>query len=95
MVKADTRAYAPDAPVPPSMVIEDYLDALKLTQVDLAQRTGLTKEIISDLMGSRAPISPEIALKFQRALGRPAHFWSDLERQYQQDLQRQHSSPTG
>lgn len=59
-----------------------------MTQTELADRTGLTQKTINEIIKAKAPINPEIALKFERPLGRPAHIWSNLERHYQYDLSR-------
>jgi len=77
--------YVPDYLVTPGEVLEDYLDDLGMTQLELAARTGLTKKTINEIIHAKSPITPETALKFERALGRPAHFWNNLEQRYQED----------
>jgi len=59
-----------------------------MTQAELAARTGLTKKTINGIINGKATITPETALRLERALGRPAHFWSNLERQFQEDKLR-------
>lgn len=59
-----------------------------MTQSELADKTGLAKKTINEIIKAKAPITPETALILERALGRPAHFWSHLERQYQDDRAR-------
>lgn len=80
--------YEPDYLVTPGEVLVDYLDALEMTQVELADRTGLAKKTVNEIIKAKAPISPDSALKLERVLGRPAHFWNNLERDYQEDLAR-------
>jgi addiction module HigA family antidote len=80
--------YVPDYVVTPGEVLEDYLEFAGLTQASLAERTGLSKKTINEILKAKSAITAETALKFERALGRPAHFWSGLERQYQEDKTR-------
>jgi addiction module HigA family antidote len=79
---ANTRLnqYVPDYLVPPGEVLAEYLEAYSMTQTELAARTGLTKKTINEIIISKAPITSKTALKLERSLGRPAHFWNKLER---------------
>ena len=87
---ADTmlNQYAPDYLVPPGEVLEEYLEAYSMTQTELAARTGLTKKTINEIIKGKSPITSETALKLERSLDRPAHFWNNLERQFQEDRSR-------
>ncbi|RLC11921.1 MAG: addiction module antidote protein, HigA family [Deltaproteobacteria bacterium] len=85
MANKKTNQYIPDYIVPPGEVLKDYLESLGMTQAELAARTGLTKKTINEIIKGKSPITHETALKFERALGRPAHFWNNLERQFQED----------
>jgi addiction module HigA family antidote len=82
------NSYFPDYLVTPGDVLEDYLDYTGITQAALADRTGLSKKTINEIVKAKSAITAETALKFERTLGRPAHFWSNLERQYQEDKVR-------
>jgi addiction module HigA family antidote len=86
----DTRAnqYLPDYLITPGEVLEEYLASYGMTQAELADRTGLAKKTINEIIKGKGPVTAETALKLERTLGRPAHFWSNLERQYQEDLTR-------
>ena len=85
MANKQVNQYIPDYVVPPGEVLEDYLESLGMTQAELAARTGLTKKTINKIIKGKSPITHETALKFERALGRPAHFWNNMERQFQED----------
>jgi addiction module HigA family antidote len=80
--------YIPDYLVTPGEILEDYLEDSRLTQTSLAERTGLSKKTINEIIKAKSAITAETALKFERTLGRPAHCWSGLERQYQEDKTR-------
>jgi HTH-type transcriptional regulator/antitoxin HigA len=87
---ADTMSnqYVPDYLVTPGEVLQDYLEGFGMTQAELAARTGLTKKTVNEIIKGKSPITPESALKLERSLGRPAHFWNNLERQFQEDRTR-------
>jgi addiction module HigA family antidote len=80
--------YVPDYLVTPGEVLEEYLGHAGITQASLADRTGLSKKTINEIVKAKSAITAETALRFERTLGRPAHFWSNLERQYQEDKTR-------
>ena len=80
--------YVPDYVVTPGEVLEEYLESTGISQASLAERTGLSKKTINEIVKAKSAITAETALKFERTLGRPAHFWSNLERQYQEDKTR-------
>jgi HTH-type transcriptional regulator / antitoxin HigA len=88
MVDTTNNQYVPDYLVTPGEVLEEYLEAYGMTQAELADRTGLTKKTINEIIKGKAPITTETALKLERSLGRPAHFWNNLERQFQEDRTR-------
>lgn len=88
MVNMQKTKYTPDYLVTPGEVLEEYLESFGMTQAELAIRTGLAKKTINEIVKAKSPITPETALKLERTLGRPAHFWNNLERQYQEDRTR-------
>jgi addiction module HigA family antidote len=88
MNRAQENRFVPDYLITPGEVLEDYLDDMGMTQAELADRTGLSKKTINEIIKAKSPITTETALKLERTLGRPAHFWSNLERQYQEDRLR-------
>ncbi|KPA14715.1 plasmid maintenance system antidote protein, xre family [Candidatus Magnetomorum sp. HK-1] len=81
------NTYTPDYLVTPGEVLEDYLESYRMTQAEFSERTGLSKKTINRIIKGKSPITPKTALKFERTLGRPAHFWNKLESDYQQDLE--------
>ncbi|MBN1574279.1 MAG: HigA family addiction module antidote protein [Deltaproteobacteria bacterium] len=88
MTNKELNQYIPDYLVKPGEILEEYLDNLCMSQLELATRTGLSKKTINEIIQGKSPITPETALKLERVLERPAHFWNNLERQYQEDRTR-------
>lgn len=81
--------YQPDSVTPPGFYIQEKLDELGMTQVDLANRIGRAKKTVNEMINGEAPIEPETALQLERVLGIPARFWNNAERQYRDHLVRQ------
>jgi len=88
MSNTQNNTFIPDYLVTPGEILEEYIEALGMTQVELSRRTGLAKKTINEIIRAKSPITPDTALKLERTLDRPAHFWSNLERQYQEDKTR-------
>lgn len=76
----------PDYLVEPGSTLQETLDALDLTQADLAERTGFSRKHINQIIRGVAPISHEAALAFERVTGVPARFWDNLESNYRRRL---------
>jgi len=56
---ADTalNQYIPDYLVFPGEILEEYLEAYSMTQTELADRTGLTKKTINEIIKGKSPIT--------------------------------------
>ena len=74
----------------PGEAVAEYLEFQGWAQRDLARRTGLTPKTISEICNGKAPITATTALALERALQRPAHFWLNLQRQFDEAEARQH-----
>ncbi len=66
----------------PGEVIVEYLESHRWAQRDLARRIGLTPKTISEICNGKAPITAPTALALEKVLQRPAHFWLNLQRQF-------------
>jgi HTH-type transcriptional regulator/antitoxin HigA len=88
MAKQAINEYQPDYAVSPGEVLSDELEVRGMTQQELAKRTGLTPKHIVSIAQARSSITPETAIKLERALGMPADYWLNLESQYQEALAR-------
>ncbi|HEX8597367.1 MAG TPA: HigA family addiction module antitoxin [Chloroflexia bacterium] len=80
--------YIPNSVAPPGETLEEELEALGMTQAELAERTGRPKKTINEIIQGKAAITPETALQLEQVLGIPASFWNNLERHYQESLAR-------
>src|SRR5689334_16645832 len=87
-VAQDAQAFVPDYAIPPGETVLEVMESLGLTQSELAERTGRPKKTINEIIKGKAAITHETALQFERVLGVPAGFWSNLENAYQAALAR-------
>lgn len=78
-----------DSPTPPGEILRADLDARRMTQADLAQRTGLSTKHINQVIQGVASLSPDVALILERTLGTPATVWTMLETRWQDVRSRQ------
>lgn len=75
--------FSPDYSAAPGEVLQLELDARGLTQAELANRTNLSAKHVNQVIKGNAALSPEMALRLERALGIPSQVWNALEANYQ------------
>lgn len=75
--------YETDAIIPPGSLIQEALEELGMTQVELAQRMGRPPQMISELVNGRKSLTAETATQLESVIGIPAYILSGLESQYQ------------
>lgn len=80
------HTFAPDYAVAPGATIKETMEALGMTQRELADRTGLTVQTLNRIFKGAQPISYETANKLELVTGTPAAFWNKLEAQYREQL---------
>lgn len=81
----DNRAhlrYEPDTVLHPGEFLLEYLESNRWTQREVARRTGITTKTVSEICNGKAPITPPTSLALERLFQRPAHFWLNLQRQF-------------
>jgi addiction module HigA family antidote len=90
MVAAMKKRYPhePDYAVAPGEVLQETIDALGMTQADLAKRTGLSKKTVNQIIQGREPVSHDSALRLERVTGVAARVWNNLEAAYRERLAR-------
>jgi len=88
MISEIQNQYRPDFVSAPGETLQETLEAVGMSQAELAERTGRPKKTINEIIKGKAAISPETALQLERVLGVPASFWNSRERHYREDLAR-------
>jgi addiction module HigA family antidote len=78
----------PDHVSPPGGTLEDVLEERGMSQAELAERTGLSKKTVNLIVKGKAPLTQQSALLLEKALGIPAGFWINREKDYREFLAR-------
>lgn len=71
-------------PHPGEVIRELCLDPLDLTVTDAAKGLGVSRKALSELLNGHSGISPEMAVRLEKAFGGSAESW--LRQQMQYDL---------
>lgn len=80
--------YSPDLAIHPGVTLKEELEFIGLTQAELAQRSGLSTKHISQIINEIEPITSDTAIKFELAIGVPADFWNNLQKNYELSVAR-------
>jgi HTH-type transcriptional regulator/antitoxin HigA len=86
--KLTQRPFTPNYAILPGESLVELLEAVGLSQADLAERTGRPKKTINEIAKGKAAITPETALQLERVLGLPSSYWNALEQNYRAALAR-------
>jgi addiction module HigA family antidote len=78
--------YTPDVVSPPGETLKETLEALGMSQAELAERMGRPKKTINEIIKGKAALTPDTALQLERVLGIPAGFWSNRDHHYREFL---------
>ena len=69
-------------PHPGLSVRHDCLEPLGLTVTEAARRLGVSRKQLSELVNGRSGISPEMAIRLDKAFGGGAETWYRLQSAY-------------
>lgn len=83
MIKENNKYFANIA-IPPGETLLETIESLGMSQAELAQRMGMSRKTINEIIKGSASITPETAVKLEDVLGAPASFWINLEANYQE-----------
>lgn len=81
--------YRPTSVSPPGGTLRDLLEERGINQAELADRMGRSETFVSNLVNGEAPLTQDTALRLERVLDVPAHFWNRRQQQYREALSRQ------
>ena len=73
---------SPRTPHPGRSIRRDCLEALELTVTDGAKILGITRHMLSRILNGQAGISPEMAVRLEKAFGGTAQSWLALQQAY-------------
>jgi len=69
-------------PVHPGQLVKEYLDGLGLSVAEAAQGIGITRQQLHNVIAGRSNISPEMAIRLEKALGSTADTWLRMQMNY-------------
>lgn len=67
---------------PGEMLLEEFLNPMELTQVDLAAHIGVPVQRVNEIVRGKRGISAETAWLFSDAFGTTPEFWMNLQSGY-------------
>ena len=73
-------------PHPGLSIRHDCLEPLGLSVTDAATRLGVSRKHLSDVINGHAGISPEMAIRLDKAFGGDARAWHQLQAAYDSAL---------
>jgi antitoxin HigA-1 len=71
-------------PVHPGLLVKECLDDLGLSVAVAAKGLGITRQQLHNVIAGRSSVTPEMALRFEKAFGSTADTW--LRMQMNHDL---------
>lgn len=76
----------------PGEVLKDEIEERGISQKALAERIGVSYRIVNDILNERRPLSTEMAMLFEAALGIPANTLLSLQMDYNIHAAKQNKS---
>jgi len=67
------------APTHPGLVVASQLQALNMTPYAAAPLIGVTKQALGNLVGGKAAVSPEMALRLGKFFGNGPELWANMQ----------------
>lgn len=69
-------------PAPPAWLLSDELEELGLTITAAAEKLGISRKHLSNIIHERAGITPAVALAIEQHIGGKAEVWLGLQSAY-------------
>ncbi len=69
-------------PVHPGELVKACLDDLGLSVAEAAKGIGITRQQLHNIVAGRSSITPEMAIRFEKAFGSTADTWLRMQMNY-------------
>jgi addiction module HigA family antidote len=69
-------------PHPGRIVRQECIEPLGLTITEAAERLGVTRQTLNNLVNEKAGISPEMAIRLSKAFGSSPEVWLGMQMEY-------------
>jgi addiction module HigA family antidote len=64
---------------PGETLVEEFLQPLGISQLAFAKQIGVTYARLNSIVKGKRAVTPDTAMRFERALGMDAQFWLNLQ----------------
>ncbi|MDD5586728.1 MAG: HigA family addiction module antitoxin [Alphaproteobacteria bacterium] len=78
-------------PVHPGELVKANLDELGLSVAKAAKALGVTRQQLYNVMSGKSSVSPEMAVRFEKAFGGSADMWLRMQTAYDLAEVRRHT----
>lgn len=68
---------------PGEMLREDFLPDYGLTAASLAEKLGVSRQTVNELLRARRSVTPFMALRLSRLFGNTSEFWLNAQRTFE------------
>jgi addiction module HigA family antidote len=65
---------------PGEMLREDFMPDFRLRASDLAEKLGVSRQTVNEVLRERRAVSPAMALRLSRLFGNTPEFWLNAQR---------------
>lgn len=69
-------------PVHPGELVKANLEALVLSVAEAAKALGVTRQQLYNVIGGKSAVTPEMAVRFEKAFGGSADMWLRMQSAY-------------
>jgi addiction module HigA family antidote len=69
-------------PHPPRIVRQECIEPLGLTVKEAAERLGVKRQTLNNLVNGKAGISPEMSIRLSKAFGSSPEAWLGIQMEY-------------
>ena len=79
-------------PIHPGQLVKTSLDNLGVTVTDAAKGIGVDRQILYNIIAGRTRVSPEMAIRFEKAFSGKADTWLKMQVNYDLAQMRKRAS---
>ncbi|MBU4233961.1 MAG: HigA family addiction module antidote protein [Proteobacteria bacterium] len=79
-------------PVHPGLLVKECLDDLGLTVAEAAAALHITQQQLHNIVAGRSGVTPEMAIRFEKAFGSTADTWLRMQVNYDLAQARQRAA---
>ncbi len=79
-------------PIHPGLLVKECLDDLGLSVAEAAKGLGITRQQLHNVFAGRSNVTPEMAIRFEKAFGSTADTWLRMQMNYDLAQMRKRAS---